>query len=86
MIAREEIVQQALSLSPADRIYVADALEQSLASDGFATPEIASAWAEEIERRIATHDRGGAPAAEMETALERIRRQLVEHRARKVTS
>jgi putative addiction module component (TIGR02574 family) len=86
MIARDEIVQQALSLSPADRLYVADALEQSLASNGFATPEIAAAWADEIERRIAAHEQGGMPAAEVETALERMRRQIAEHRARKVTS
>jgi hypothetical protein len=32
---------------------VADALERSLTSEGFASPEIEQAWAEEIERRLA---------------------------------
>jgi hypothetical protein len=53
MPLRDQIVEQAMPLSPEDRIFVADALEQSLAGEGFATPEIASAWAAEVERRIA---------------------------------
>ena len=45
MTPRDEIVQQAMALPPEDRAYVADMLEQSLSGGGFATPEIAAAWA-----------------------------------------
>ena len=58
MEPREQIVEQALSLTPEDRVDVADALEHSLTPTGFATPEIAAEWATEIERRIAAYDRG----------------------------
>jgi putative addiction module component (TIGR02574 family) len=85
MSLREEIVQQAMTLPPADRVFVADALEKSLASGGFSTPETAAAWAVEIERRIEAYDRGELPASDMETALQNIRQHLANHRARKVT-
>jgi hypothetical protein len=58
MANREQIVQEALSLAPEDRAFVADALEQSLSSGSFASPAIAEAWAHEIERRLAAYDRG----------------------------
>jgi putative addiction module component (TIGR02574 family) len=84
MTLREEIVQQAMSLPPADRVYVVDALEQSLAGDCLSTPEIAAAWAEEIERRIDAYDSGSLPASDMATALQNIRHHLASHRVRKV--
>jgi putative addiction module component (TIGR02574 family) len=84
MSTREEIIQQAMALPPDDRAYVADLLEQSLSGDGFATPEIAAAWVEEIERRIAAYDHGDLQASGIETALERVRGQLANHRANKV--
>jgi putative addiction module component (TIGR02574 family) len=84
MSAREDIIQQAMALPPEDRAYVADYLEQSLASGGFATPEVAAAWIEEVERRIAAYDRGELQASGVESALERIRGQLADHRARQV--
>jgi putative addiction module component (TIGR02574 family) len=84
MPLREEIVQQAMTLAPEDRAYVADALEQSLTSGQFATPELAEAWAAEIERRIAAYDRGDMPASDMQTALDRIRQHLSNHRGDKV--
>lgn len=85
MSLREEIAQQALELPAEDRAYVADVIEQSLASGGFASDEIAAAWASEIERRIAAYDRGEVEAVDAEVALDRLRKQLAEHRARKAT-
>ena len=79
MTNRDQIVEQALSLAPEDRGYVADALEQSLSSGGFASPDIADAWAEEIERRLAAYDRGEVKAIDG-TSLDRIRKQLAERR------
>lgn len=84
MTIREQVAQQALALPPEDRIYVVDILEQSLATDGFATPEIAREWAAEIDRRIDACDRGITQTSDARTALERIRQRLADHQARKV--
>jgi hypothetical protein len=85
MTQREKIVEEALALSPEDRAYVADVIEQSLSDGGFATPEIAAAWAEEIERRIAAYERGEASADDARVSLNRMRRKLAEHRAGQVS-
>ncbi|MBL9125627.1 MAG: addiction module protein [Planctomycetaceae bacterium] len=83
---RDQLVEQALALPPEDRAYVADALEQSLTHEGFALPEIAAAWAAEIEQRLAAYDRGEVQADAADLALERIRRQFETYRSRRVTS
>ncbi|MGA2069530.1 MAG: addiction module protein [Thermoguttaceae bacterium] len=85
MILRDEIIQKALTLSPADRAYVADTLEQSLADGAFATPEIAAAWNAELERRLAAYDRGDTKAEGVGAAFEYIEQRLADHRARKAT-
>lgn len=82
----EQVLQQAMQLPPQDRAYIADALEQSLSGDGFATPELAAAWAVEIERRVEAYDRGEFSAADRDSALSRIRQALAEFRARRVDS
>jgi putative addiction module component (TIGR02574 family) len=82
MSNRDQIVEQALSLAPEDRAYVADALEQSLTSGAFASPEIEQAWAEEIERRLASYDRGEVKAVEG-ARLAHIRQRLAERRAQR---
>lgn len=84
MLQREELIQQALALSPADRALVADTLEQSLSPGGFATPEIAALWTKELERRIDAYDRGELPASHLEASLESMRRHLAAHREGKV--
>lgn len=84
MASREEIVEQVMALPPADRAFVADAIDQSLGTGGLATPEVAAAWAAEIERRIAAYERGEMVAVDMDISLERMRRHLEEHRSRKV--
>lgn len=76
MTTREEITQAALTLAPEDRAYVADVLEQSLDSGIFATPEIAAAWSEEIDRRIAAYDRGETKAIDFETSKRHLREAL----------
>ena len=86
MTIREQIAQQALALPPEDRTYLADVLEQSLTHGEFATPEIAAEWGAEIDRRLAAYDRGETQGVDAQTALERLRARLVEHRSRKVTS
>jgi putative addiction module component (TIGR02574 family) len=82
MADRDQIVEQALSLAPEDRAYVADALEQSLSSGSFASAEIAAAWAHEIERRLAGYDRGEIKAVDADIVLERIRQHLAEQKSK----
>jgi len=82
---REQIAQQALTLAPGDRAYVADVLEQSLTSGGFSSAEIAAEWASEVDRRIDAYDRGEVQANDIEGVVDRLRQQLAEHRARKMT-
>jgi len=73
MPTREEIVQQALSLSLEERAYVADVIEQSLGSGEFATPDIAAAWMAEIERRARAFERGETSAEDWRTVISRLR-------------
>jgi hypothetical protein len=86
MSQRENILQQAMQLSREDRAFVADSLERSLNTDGFATTELAKLWATEIERRLAAHTQGDVPDSPYQPALDRIRQRLVDFRSRKVGS
>ena len=70
---RNEVLQQAMSLDVEDRAFVAEALEGSLQPTDFATPEIAAAWAKEIERRAEAFERGEMPADDWRIAIERLR-------------
>ena len=69
MTLREQILQDALALPPDDRAFVVDQLEQSLDKGGFASPEIAAAWAEEIGQRVAAYDRGEIQAEDADVVL-----------------
>ncbi len=86
MTSREQILQDALSLAPVDRAFVVDQLEQSLDKGGFASPEIAAAWAQEIGQRVAAYDRGEIQAEDADVVLQRMRRFLADHRRRKAGS
>jgi hypothetical protein len=65
MTIREQIAQQALALSPEDRTYLADVLEQSLTTGEFATPEIAAEWPQKLTaalpRMIVAKQRASTP-------------------------
>ena len=76
MTEREQVLEKALSLSAADRAFVADALEQSLPHEGFATPEVAAAWAAEVQRRIEAFERGDIKAVDADVAIERMQQQV----------
>jgi len=82
MAQREEIAREALALSPEDRVYVADVLEQSLTGGEFTTPEIAAEWALEIRKRIEAYDRGEVTAVPVDAAFERIRQFLADRKKR----
>ena len=80
MSTRDEILQQVLSLPPADQAYVADCVEQQLSNEGFASPEIAEAWGQEIDRRIAAYERGDITAVDADVALDHLRQAISQHR------
>jgi putative addiction module component (TIGR02574 family) len=80
MTLRDQIIQQALTLSPEDREYVVDHLERSLPVTDFLSDDIAQAWSEEIDRRIAAYDRGETEATDFETAKQQMRHTLQAHR------
>ena len=85
MPAREVLLQEALLLPPGDRAMLVDALEESLDHGEFATPEIAAAWSEEIDRRLAAYDRGETKAVTVDQAMAHIRQSLAEQRAGQTT-
>jgi putative addiction module component (TIGR02574 family) len=86
MTIREQVLQQALSLPPEDRAFVADQLDQSLPHSQFASQDIAAAWNAEIDRRIAAYERGDAQASIAEESIARMRRFLADYRAGKVNT
>ena len=83
MTLRDQIIQQAMTLPAEDREYVADLLEQSLPAGESWSDEIARAWSQEINRRIASYDRGETTAVGFDLALDNIHRALEAHRAGK---
>jgi putative addiction module component (TIGR02574 family) len=84
MLAREELLEQALALEADDRAFVADVLEQSLMAGPGVTPEIAAAWSQEIDRRIAAYDQGQTTSVDFDTAMDHMRQALAERRAARV--
>lgn len=76
MSTRDEILDQALALSPADRAYIAQRIDDSLVQNEFASPEIAQAWMREVECRAEAYDRGEMPAEEWGVVVSRLRAQL----------
>jgi putative addiction module component (TIGR02574 family) len=82
----EQLAQQVLALGPEERVYLANVLEESLSTGGFASPELAAAWSAEIDRRLAAYRRGETQGTDADAALERIGQRLEEHRARKAGS
>jgi putative addiction module component (TIGR02574 family) len=86
MTAREHVLQEALALSPEDRAFLADRLDESLNKGEFASAGVAAAWTAEIDRRIAAVERGEAQSSDAESSIERMRLYLAEHRRRKSSS
>lgn len=83
MTLRDQILQHALALPPEDREYVADLLEGSLPIGEFRIDEMADAWSEEIDRRIAAYDRAETTAVDFDGALDNMRQALEVHRGQK---
>ena len=86
MTMREQVLQEALALPPEDRAFVAEHLEQSWPEGQFASPELASAWTAEIDRRLAAYEHGEIQASDADASIKRMRRYLDDHRSRKASS
>jgi hypothetical protein len=80
MPTRDDILQQVLALPAADQAYVADCVEQQLSASGFVSTEIATAWSQEIDRRIDAYDRGETAAVDFNVALDHLRQAVSEYR------
>lgn len=74
MLHREEILQQALSLSPEDRAFVVSELEQSL-EQGWPESE---AFFAELRRRSAAYRAGATTARPAEEVLADLRRKYAD--------
>ena len=81
MTLRDQIAEQALALPPEDRAFLADLLEESLATEGFATPELAREWVAEVKRRVAAYDRGERQGLDLKTAMQSMREELQSRRS-----
>jgi hypothetical protein len=78
MLQRDEWIQKKLTLPEDDRAYVADALEQSLRPSSLA-PDVAQAWSEEIDRRIAAYDSGEKNAIDFTAAIQHMQQALSDY-------
>ena len=82
VITRDDILAQALALPPVDQAYLADMLEQRIATGRFSSPEIGEVWSNEINRRIAAYDRGETSTVDFDKSLEHLKQAIAEHRNR----
>jgi hypothetical protein len=76
MTLRDQIAKQALALPPEDRALLADLLEESLATEDFATLALAPECVAEVKRRVAGYDRGEGRALDLHTAMQSMRQEL----------
>lgn len=67
----KQIEEQARALSPEERAKLAESMLESLHAS---MSDIESAWAEEVERRVAAFDRGEIPAYAAEDVFAEARR------------
>lgn len=90
--ARDALLAKVLALPRADREFIAERIDETLdqetnASQGaFATPEIAQAWADEVERRIDMIDKGLVKPLPADIALREAREHLDRLRAGRASS
>ncbi len=80
-MSTEELLAQALQLSRPERARVA---EELLASLEEADEAVATAWADELQRRSHELEEGTVEATPWETVRENLRAELAERRADRV--
>ena len=70
-MTKDELLAAAMTLPPAEREAIADELWRSI--DGDIQPEIDAAWADEIRRRVAAHERDPTSAKPVDEVIRRLR-------------
>ena len=75
MSTADDIFSSAMKLPESDRAALARQLLLSLEPDAF-DPDCEAAWQAEIERRLASVERGSYQASEWREALARVRKSL----------
>lgn len=80
-MTREEILNAALQLPDADR----EALGEALLTHGAIDPDLADAWADDLQRRLDEMDEGRVQLIPADIALERARSHLREARMRRAS-
>lgn len=83
MTTRDDVLRQALLLSPDDQAFVADMLEQQMCQTATISTEIAEQWAQEIDRRIDAYDRGQMASLDLEQSIQQLRKEIADHRTAK---
>jgi len=86
--ARDDLLAKVLALPAADREFIAERIDETLEQETFsqspfATPELAQAWADEVERRI---DKGLVKPLPADVALREAREHLERRRAGRAAS
>ncbi len=67
-----ELAERGKELAPEDRSRLVDLLLESLHESSLG--EVSAAWDQEVERRLAAHDRGELPSMDGEEVLAKARR------------
>ncbi len=89
---RDDLLAEVLALPPADRAFIAERIDETFDREAgfsqspFATPELAQAWAEEVERRIDMIDKGLVKPLPADVALREAREHLERRRAGRAAS
>jgi hypothetical protein len=85
--ARDELLAKVLALPASDREFIAERIDETIDRDaGFADPEFAKAWADEVARRIEMLDKGIVKPIPADSALHEAREQLERRRAGRAAS
>lgn len=90
--ARDDLLAKVLALPAADREFIAERIDETLEQETgfsqspFATPELAQAWADEVERRIDMIDKGLVEPLPADVALREARERLERRRAGRAAS
>jgi len=90
--ARDDLLAKVLALPPADRAFIAERIDETVdrevgfSQSPFATPELAQAWAEGVERRIDMIDKGLVKPLPADVALREAREHLDRRRAGRAAS
>lgn len=83
MISRDDVLQQALALPPADQAYVADMLEAQVSRSLSLSPELEQAWSSELECRLVAYQQGELGSLDAVESVNQLRQALSLHRSSK---